>query len=264
MLDNLDNLKNLKFELKDGYGIIYIDRVKQHNSLNLEVIAELKRLLLKLEEETLRALIITGSGDKAFIAGADIGEMKDLSMAEAREFSQEGHQLMQQIEEFPSPVIAAVNGFALGGGNEVMMACDLAIAEEGAIFGQPETGLGIMPGFGGTQRLARLVGERKAKYLLYTGDRIDAEQAEKIGLINKVVEDGSSLEEAEKLANKIAKQAPVAVKMTKEALNYGIDAGVDRGISFEINAFSLCFGTEDKEIGLEAFFKKESPEFKGK
>lgn len=260
----LDNLKTLEFVMKDDYGIIYIDRVKQHNSLSLEVIAEFKRLLLRLEKKGLRALIITGAGDKAFIAGADIAEMKALSMADAREFSQEGQQLMQQIEEFPAPVIAAVNGFALGGGNEVMMACDLAIAEEGALFGQPETNLGIMPGFGGTQRLARLVGERKAKYLLYTGDKIDAEEAEKIGLINQVVPDGSSLEEAEKLAQRIAKQAPVAVKMTKEAINYGIDAGVERGISFEINAFALCFGTEDKEIGLDAFFKKEKPDFLGK
>ncbi|MGM0413864.1 MAG: enoyl-CoA hydratase/isomerase family protein, partial [Bacillota bacterium] len=188
-----DDFKNLEFEMKDRYGIIYVDRVKKHNSLNLEVIAEFKRLLLNLDEEALRALIITGSGDKAFIAGADIAEMKELSMAEAREFSQEGQQLMQQIEEFPAPVIAAVNGFALGGGNELMMACDLAIAEEKAVFGQPETGLGIMPGFGGTQRLVRLVGERAAKYLLYTGDRIDAQRAEKIGLVNKVVENGNSL-----------------------------------------------------------------------
>ena len=260
----LDDFKYIKFEMKDKYGIIYIDRVKQHNSLNLEVIAEFKRLLLELEKEKIRALIITGSGDKAFIAGADIAEMKELSMAEAREFSQEGHQLMQQIEEFPAPVIAAVNGFALGGGNELMMACDLAIAEEGALFGQPETGLGIMPGFGGTQRLARLVGERKAKYLLYTGDRITAKEAEEIGLINQIVPDGSSLEEAEKLAQKIVKQAPVAVKMTKESINYGIDAGVERGISFEINAFSLCFGTEDQKIGMEAFKNREKPEFLGK
>lgn len=259
-----DDFKNLEFEMKDRYGIIYVDRVKQHNSLNLEVIAELKRLLLNLDEEALRALIITGSGDKAFIAGADIAEMKELSMAEAREFSQEGQQLMQQIEEFPAPVIAAVNGFALGGGNELMMACDLAIAEEKAVFGQPETGLGIMPGFGGTQRLVRLVGERTAKYLLYTGDRIDAQRAEKIGLVNKVVENGNSLKAAEKLAQKIVKQAPVAVKMTKESINYGIDAGVERGISFEINAFSLCFGTEDQKIGLEAFINKEKPEFIGK
>ncbi|MBF8437421.1 enoyl-CoA hydratase/isomerase family protein [Halanaerobiaceae bacterium Z-7014] len=260
----IDNLKNLQFEMKDDYGIIFIDRVKQHNSLNLEVIAEFKRLLLKLEKKSLRALIITGNGEKSFIAGADIGEMKELTMAEAREFSQEGHQLMQQIEEFPAPVIAAVNGFSLGGGNELMMACDLAIAEEKAVFGQPETGLGIMPGFGGTQRLARLIGERKAKYLLYTGEKIDAERAVEIGLVNKVVENGSSLEAAEKIAAKIAKQAPVAVKMTKEAINYGIDAGVERGNSFEINAFSLCFGTEDKEVGLEAFFNKERPDFTGK
>ncbi|MFN2363257.1 MAG: enoyl-CoA hydratase/isomerase family protein [Halarsenatibacteraceae bacterium] len=260
----IDNSKNIKFEMKDMYGIVYIDRVKQHNSLNLEVIAEFKHLLLELEKKKIRALIITGSGEKAFIAGADIAEMKELSMSEAREFSQEGHQLMQQIEEFPAPVIAAVNGFALGGGNELMMACDLAIAEEGAIFGQPETGLGIMPGFGGTQRLTRLVGERKAKYLLYTGDRIAAEEAEEIGLINQIVPDGKSLEEAEKLAQKIVKQAPVAVKMTKESINYGIDAGVERGISFEINAFSLCFGTEDQKIGMKAFKNREKPEFLGK
>lgn len=259
-----DNFKYIKFVMKDKYGIVYIDRVKQHNSLNLEVITELKNLLLDLEKDSLRALIITGSGNKAFIAGADIAEMKELSPAEAREFSQEGHQLMQQIEEFPAPVIAAVNGFALGGGNELMMACDLAIAEEGALFGQPETGLGIIPGFGGTQRLARLVGERKAKYLIYTGDRIAAKEADELGLINQIVPDGSSLEEAEKLAQRIAKQAPVAVKLAKESINYGIDAGVERGISFEVNAFSLCFGTEDQKIGMEAFKNREKPEFLGK
>ncbi|MGM0419950.1 MAG: enoyl-CoA hydratase/isomerase family protein [Bacillota bacterium] len=260
----MDDFKTIRLEEEENYATIVIDREKQHNALNIEVISELKSMLLELKQSEYRALIITGQGSKAFIAGADIGEMKDFSISDAREFAQKGQELMRLIEEFPCPIIAAVNGFALGGGNELMMACDLAVAEEEAVFGQPETGLGIMPGFGGTQRLTRLVGERRAKYLLYTGEKISAQEALKAGLVNQVVEKGQALAEAKKLAEKIAAQAPVAVKFTKESINFGFDAGVESGIAFEMNAFSLCFGTEDQKKGLEAFFNKEKPEFEGK
>ncbi len=260
----MTNFDEIKLEKEAQIAVLSIDREKKHNILTSKVIAELKKALLELEKTEIRALIITGAGDKSFIAGADVAEMKDLSIGAAREFSREGHQLMQQIEEFPRPVIAAVNGYCLGGGNELMMACDLAIASQEAVFGQPETGLGIMPGYGGTQRLAQLVGVRKAKELLFTGKKIDAERAKELGLVNELVEHHQVKERAREVARQIAAQAPVAVKLTKEAVNFGLEEGVEKGDSYEINAFALCFGTSDQEQGMEAFLNKEKVDFAGR
>jgi len=255
---------NIRIEIADRIGELFIDREDKYNVLNSAVISELKKALLELEKAEIRVLIITGSGDKSFVAGADVAEMKELSMSEAREFSRDGHQLMQQIEEFPRPVIAAVNGYCLGGGNELMMACDLAVASQEAVFGQPETGLGIIAGYGGTQRLARLVGVRKAKELLYTGRKIDAEKALELGLVNEIVEHHQVKDRARELAREIAGQAPIALKLTKEAVNFGLEEGVEKGDSYEINAFALCFGTEDQKRGLQAFLNKENIEFQGR
>ena len=249
----------------DNYALLVIDRPEKMNVINSTVIQEMKRSLLRLEEiKDVRALIITGRGERAFAAGADVGEMKDLSPSKARDFAREGHQLMQQIEEFPRPVIAAVRGYALGGGQELMLACDLVIAGEGAEFGQPETSLGIMPGYGATQRLPRQIGERRAKYLLYTGERIPAERALKFGLINEVVPAERVQDRAEELAGTVASRAPVAVKLAKESINFGLNEGIDKGTSHEINAFSLCFNTRDQSHGFEAFMEGEEPEFQGR
>lgn len=255
----------IELEDKDDYALIIIDRPEALNVLNIQTVKELKRAFLGLKDiKKFGSLILTGRGKKAFAAGADVGEMKDLSTSEAREFSRDGQQLMQQIEEFPRPVIAAVNGYVLGGGHELMLACDLVIAGEKAIFGQPETGLGIMPGYGATQRLPRQIGERRAKYMLYTGAKIKADQALDYGLINEVVEPENVMNRAEELAGTIAEQAPVALKLTKESINFGLNEGIDKGTSHEINAFSLCFNTRDQEIGLKAFLEKEEPEFEGR
>ncbi len=266
MKDNFqEELATIAVEKKDSYALITIDRPEALNVINTQVIMELKKVLLELKDEKeLRSLIITGRGEKAFAAGADVGEMKDMSPSEARDFSRDGQQLMQQIEEFPRPIIAAVNGYTLGGGHELMLACDLVIAGEEAVFGQPETGLGIMPGYGATQRLPRQIGERRAKYLLYTGARIEADEALDYGLVNEVVESDSVLSRAEELAETIGEQAPVALKLTKESINFGLNEGIDKGTSHEINAFSLCFNTKDQEIGLKAFLEKEEPEFEGR
>ncbi len=260
-----EDFSTLALQKQGNYALLIIDRPDKLNVINTKTIAELKRALLRLKEEKkLRSLIITGRGEKAFAAGADVGEMKDLSTSEARDFARDGQQLMQQIEEFPRPIIAAVNGYVLGGGHELMLACDLVIAGEEAIFGQPETGLGIMPGYGATQRLPRQIGERRAKYLLYTGERIGAEKALKFGLVNEVVKPDEVMDRAEELAETIGEQAPVALKLTKESINFGLNEGIDKGTSHEVNAFSLCFNTRDQEAGLKAFLEKEEPEFEGR
>ncbi len=252
-------------DIEKNYAVLTVDRPDRMNVLNSTVISELKRALLRLEEiKGVRALVLTGRGEKAFAAGADVNEMKDLSPDEARDFARDGQQLMQQVEEFPRPVIAAVNGYALGGGQELMLACDLIVAGKEAEFGQPEASLGIMPGYGATQRLPRQIGERRAKYLLYTGERIDAETALDFGLVNKVVPGEEVQDRAEDLARKIADNAPVAVKLTKESVNFGLNEGIDKGTSHEINAFSLCFNTRDQEHGLKSFLSGEEPEFEGK
>lgn len=257
--------KHLLIEKKDKIAVVKINRPKALNALNTEVLKELKVSFESLnEEESIRAIILTGKGKKAFVAGADISEMKDKDPVKAKKFAEAGHQAFNSIENSRKPVIAAVNGFALGGGNELAIACDLRIAAQNAQFGQPEVGLGIIAGFGGTQRLAKIVGEARAKEILLTANNIDAEKAENIGLVNEVVDQKDLIDRAEEMAQDIAKNAPLAVQMTKEAVNFGREEGIESGLSFETNAFSYCFSTEDQKKGMEAFLNKESVKFSGK
>lgn len=218
---------------QDGFvGIITINRPKALNALNSEVLKELDACLDGVNLETTRALILTGSGEKSFVAGADIGEMSTLTKAEGEAFGKIGNDVFRKLETFPIPVIAAVNGFALGGGCEISMSCDIRICSDNALFGQPEVGLGITPGFGGTQRLARIIGVGKAKEMIYAATNIKADEALRIGLVNAVYPLEELMPAAKKLAGKIAKNAPIAVRACKKAINEGLDVDMDKAIVF--------------------------------
>lgn len=241
-----------------------MNRPKALNALNSEVLDELDKCLDEIKANNdLRVLIITGEG-RSFIAGADIKEMSDLGGLEAKAFGNKGLSVFRKIETLPIPVIAAVNGFALGGGCELAMSCDIRIASNKALFGQPEVGLGLIPGFGGTQRLQRLVGQGWAKYLIYSAENIKADKALEIGLVQDVVEVEELEERVNTLAETIAKQAPIAVKLAKEAINQGAQVDIDQSMRIEENAFGLVFTTEDKNIGTQAFINKEKAEFQNK
>lgn len=258
-------LKNLKLELKDGICLITINRPESLNALNSELLRELDGVLDMVEEnEEAKVVVITGAGEKAFVAGADISEMKDMNPLQAKEFAEMGQKVFRKIEVMNKVVIAAVNGYALGGGCELAMACDIRIASKNAKFGQPEVGLGIIPGFGGTQRLPRIAGLSKAKELIFTGDLIDAEEALRIGLVSRVVEQEKLLEEAQKIAKKIMAKGMVAVSLAKEAINAGIGVDIESGMSYEAKAFALCFSTCDQKEGMAAFLEKRAPKFAGK
>ncbi len=246
----------------ENIGILTINRPKALNALNSEVLDELNKAIDQvIEDDNIHILIITGEG-KAFVAGADIGQMKDMDVFEAREFAKKGLSIFRKIELMEKPVIAAVNGYALGGGCELAMACDIRIASDKAKFGQPEVGLGITPGFGGTQRLARIVGIPKAKELIFTGETINAEEALRIGLVNKVVAAESLMEEALTMARKIASKGQLAVRYSKVAINRGIETDIETGLAMERELFGLCFATEDQKEGMGAFLEKRSPNFK--
>ncbi|WP_129600884.1 short-chain-enoyl-CoA hydratase [Anaerophilus nitritogenes] len=254
----------IEMEKQEKIAILKINRPKALNALNSQVLKELDCLIYELEaDEDVDVLIITGEG-KAFVAGADIAEMKDLGAEEGRVFGNLGQKVFRRIEKMEKPVIAAVNGFALGGGCELAICCDMRIASEKAKFGQPEVGLGIIPGFSGTQRLPRLVGVGKAKELIFTGDVINALEAEKIGLVNKVVAPEVLMEEAMNLAKKIAKNAQKAVRYANIAINRGSETDIETGIEMEGNLFGLCFATKDQEEGMTAFLEKRSADFQGK
>jgi enoyl-CoA hydratase len=254
----------LKKEVNEGLAIVTIDRPEALNALNNALLQELKDMFTELrDDEEVRAIILTGAG-KAFVAGADIAAMNAMTPIEGREMMILGHSLMDLIEDMEKPVIAAVNGFALGGGCELSMACDIRIASEKAKFGQPETGLGIIPGFGGTQRLPRLVGKSMAKYLLFTSDVIDAERAEQIGLVEKVVPVGALMEEAEKVARRIMANGPIAVGLVKKAVNKGYDLPLREATSLEIELETVAFSTEDKIEGMTAFQEKRDKHFQNK
>ena len=254
----------LKKEVNEGLAIVTIDRPEALNALNNALLQELKDMFTELrDDEEVRAIILTGAG-KAFVAGADIAAMNAMTPIEGREMMILGHSLMDLIEDMEKPVIAAVNGFALGGGCELSMACDIRIASEKAKFGQPETGLGIIPGFGGTQRLPRLVGKSMAKYLLFTSDVIDAERAEQIGLVEKVVPVGALMEEAEKVARRIMANGPIAVGLVKKAVNKGYDLPLREATSLEIELEAVAFSTEDKTEGMTAFQEKRDKHFQNK
>jgi len=256
--------KNIIVEKKEGIATIKINRPKVLNALNMETIIELTDGIKALDnDDKVNVAILTGEG-KAFIAGADISQMANMTPLEAKKFSEKGHCLLERIEKSRIPFIAAVNGFALGGGCETLMACDIVIAAKSAKLGQPEINLGISPGFGGTQRLPRLVGRMKAKELLLTGRNIDAVEAQEIGLVNMVVEDTELMETANKIAGKIASKSPVQTNFIKALVNKGADIDLNSANSLEISYFSSSFSTHDQKEGMKAFLEKRKPSFKGK
>lgn len=250
----------VRFEQKEQYAIATIDREKALNALNTQVLEDLDAMLDAIDLETVRALIITGAGEKSFVAGADISEMSALTKAEAEAFGLKGNAVFRKIETFPVPVIAAINGFALGGGCELSMCCDIRLAAENAKFAQPEVGLGITPGFGGTQRLCRLIGVGKAKEMLYTCGQIDAQEALTLGLVNAVYSPEELMPAAEKMAKRIAKNAPIAVRATKKAANDGLQTDMDSAIAIEAKLFGSCFETADQNSGMTAFLEKRRPD----
>lgn len=238
-------------------GIITINRPEALNALNSQVLDDLSSVLDSVNLDEVRCLILTGAGEKSFVAGADIGEMSKLSKAEGEAFGKKGNDVFRKIETFPIPVIAAVNGFALGGGNEIAMSCDIRVCSYNAVFGQPEVGLGITPGFGGTQRLARLISVGYAKQMIYTATNIDAKEAYRIGLVNKVTTLDNLMNVAKKLANKIASQAPIAVRACKKAINDGLYVDMDSAITVEEKAFGSCFESYDQQEGMANFLRKK-------
>lgn len=258
--------KNLILKKENGIGFVTINRPKALNALNSETLTEIGVMFDQIEnDDEIRVVILTGSGEKSFVAGADISEMKDKNGMEGRKFGLLGNSTFRKIETLSKPVIAAVNGFALGGGCEISMACDIRIASANAKFSQPEVGLGIMPGFGGTQRLARLVGMGMAKEMIYTTRMIDSKEAYRIGLVNKVVEQVQLLEEATKLAKDIMKNAPIGVMLSKQAINRGMQVDMDTAINFEAELFGACFSTEDQTEGMDAFLtKRKEKSFKNR
>lgn len=252
--------KNIVVEIKDRVGIVKINRPEALNALNTETLHELSKIMrtLSFENDNVRVIILTGEG-KAFVAGADIAEMKDMLPLQAREFSKLGQKIFHFMATQEKPVIAAINGFALGGGCELALACDIRIASDKAKLGQPEVSLGVIPGFAGTQRLSRLVGIAKAKELVFTGDMIDAQTALSIGLVNQVVPADQLMTFSIELANKIASKGPTAVKLAKTVINKGIQADLSTGASYEAEAFGLCFATGEPKEGMSAFLEKRKP-----
>lgn len=247
----------VQYEVRDNIAVLTIDRPDALNALNLDVLAEIDEAVTKAEkDENVYVLVLTGAG-RSFVAGADIAQMKDLTPVEARAFGEFGNRVFAKIEDLEKPVIAAVNGFALGGGCELAMACDIRIAGEKAKFGQPETGLGITPGFGGTQRLPRIVGKSKAMELILTAQTIGAEEALRIGLVSSVVPGEELMTKALELAGMIAKNAQIAVRQSKAAISRGLQTDMATGIAFETQAFGLCFSTVDQVDAMTAFVNKE-------
>lgn len=259
---NTEGVHMIDVEERDNFDILILNNPPV-NAICTELLEELDDTLDSLEKKESRALIITGEG-KSFVAGADISEMKDMTPLEAENFSNKGHRIFSKLENFPKPVIAAVNGFALGGGLEIALSCDIIVASEEAQFGQPEVGLGIIPGFGGTQRLTRTVGPKKAKELIFTADRINAKKAYEIGLVNRVVQPDELMDECKDIASSISKNAPLAVQHAKKAINEGSDIQIDEAMKIEAKEFKECFKTEDHKEGLKAFIEKNEPKFKGK
>jgi enoyl-CoA hydratase len=252
------------FEKQGSVAIIKFNRPKALNAINPDVLAEMSDALDKMESDgSAKVLVLTGEGEKAFIAGADISHMVNLSPLEAREFSIKGHDLGVRLENLSIPVIACVNGFALGGGTEMALACDFIYASENAKFGQPEINLGIIPGFGGTQRLSRLVGKGAAKELCFTGVIISAREAKELGLVNKVFPPDKLWEETLKTANLIASKGRFSVRAVKQCIDRGFDTDLRRGCQMEADAFGLCMASPDGKEGMSAFLEKRKPEFKG-
>ena len=257
--------ENLLMKQKEKVGWIIINRPDKLNALNLKTIRELKAALLSFKDDPgVMAVILTGSGDKAFIAGADIGELANLNSASGKEYVLEGQELTKMIESFRKPVIAAVNGYALGGGTELALACHIRIASDNAKMGQPEVKLGLIPGFGGTQRLARLVGKGRAMELILSGKMINAQEASGMGLVNKVVPLSDLLPTCEALAKEILDNSPLAVSYAIEAINEGLDKALEHGLFLEAELFAKACDTEDSKEGTKAFLEKRKANFKGR
>ncbi len=257
--------KTLIYEKKENIGLLKINRPERLNAINQELISELKQFFRELEnDEEVRVLIISGEGDKAFVAGADINELAQRDVLLGRKVTKERQELFSTIENLHIPVIAAVNGYALGAGLELALSCTLRLASDRAQFGAPEVKLGIIPGDGGTQRLPRLIGVGHAMELILTGDFIDAQEAYRIGLVNRVFPHQELLKEALRLAQKIASRPPLAVRYAKEAVNMSLEGKTDSGFALESYLHALCCNTEDKKEGVSAFLEKREPKFRGK
>lgn len=252
----------INYEVESAVAVLTINRPKALNALNSAVLDELNAALDAIDLNEVRALIITGAGEKSFVAGADIGEMSTLTKAEGEAFGKKGNDVFRKIETLPIPVIAAVNGFALGGGCEISLACDIRICSENAVFGQPEVGLGITPGFGGTQRLARTVGVGMAKQMIYTARNIKAPEALRIGLVNAVYPIEELMVAAKKMASMIASNAPIAVRNCKKAINDGLQTDIDSGVAIEEKLFGDCFETEDQRYGMAFFLDRNKDKVK--
>ena len=246
----------VEFSANGQIGYLTINRPKALNALNDQVISELDQVLDTIDLDTVRCVIVTGAGEKAFVAGADIAQMSGLTKAEAEAFGKHGNDVFRKLETLPIPTIAAVNGFALGGGCELCMSCDIRLASDTAVFGQPEVGLGITPGFGGTQRMARLVGMGKAKELIYTARNIKAPEALAIGLVQAVYPAAELMAEAEKMAARIVGNAPIAVRASKKAINDGMQVDIEAGEVIEEKLFGSCFETQDQQNAMSAFVEK--------
>ena len=261
----MTNFQNIKFEKKKQIAYITVDRPKVLNALNMATMEELRQAFASVKDDAeVRVVILTGGGEKAFVAGADIGELSQHSPVSAKEYTHKGQAVLDLIEHLGKPSIACINGFALGGGCELAMACTMRLASENAKLGQPEAKLGLIPGYGGTQRLPRLVGKGIAMQLVLTGEMITAQEAHRIGLVNEVVPAAELVPRAEALAAKIIANAPLAIQYAMEAVNHGLDLPLAEGLYVEATLFGVCCATEDKNEGTRAFLEKRAAQFKGK
>lgn len=257
--------KNLILEKEENAAVVYINRPEKLNALNRELLNELKNIFKELEkDDEVYCIILTGKGEKAFVAGADISELNKLNAATGKAFAENGQEIFNIIQNFDKPVIAAVNGFALGGGCELSLACHIRLASENAKFSQPEINLGIIPGFGGTQRLPRLINSGRALEYILTGDMIDSQEALRIGLVNKVYPQSELLTKAKELASKISSKGQQIVMMAMKAINFSGQLSLKEGLNYEASLFAICCGTEDFKEGTNAFLEKRKPKFQNK
>ncbi|MBN1930094.1 MAG: enoyl-CoA hydratase/isomerase family protein [Desulfobacterales bacterium] len=256
---------DIMFQVEEGIATITFNRPKVLNALNSALLQELSQALDKIaENEDIRVLVLTGAGEKSFIAGADIKELSSFNALQAKEFATRGHLIIGKLQELTIPVIAAVNGFALGGGSEMALASDFIYASENAMFGLPEITLGIIPGFGGTQRLPRIIGKNMAKEMIFTGMMIPAAKAQEIGMVNKVCSQETLMEEVKKTAAKIASKGKVSLRAAKQVINAGMNVDLYSACGIEIDAFAICMSGEDAKEGTSAFLEKRKADFKGK